>query len=324
VFKYPDFYFLYHYKGLYYLGIEQYDSSAYYFRRQIDEGQSVDHRHYGSRGLYLLYKRLGIKDSITKYADLSYDLKDSSVNAAVYENMQNMESMYSYNRYQRIAREESDRASAMRVKAIVAIMLFLVSVIVFSLFIYVFRLISARRISMLASEYALEMLAYSQLQSELKMLKDNRQASSERIKWLERELECVKFRIAEKQEDKQSPDVWDVDIRILDCEIVRAFHSMAASGKTVSDEEWNELRRTANLLMPNYMNALHNFDYQLSLKETNVCILVKLRFVPSELCTIMNMKPSAVSNMRRRLHQSLFHQPGKASMLDEKLRQIRC
>ena len=76
-FKNPDFYLLYYYKGLYCLGNSQTDSAEEYFRKLISHGKTPDNRLFGQRGLVCLYKQLHKKDSIIKYADLSYDMKDS-------------------------------------------------------------------------------------------------------------------------------------------------------------------------------------------------------------------------------------------------------
>ena len=53
-------------KGLYNIGIENIDSAEYYFRKVIKYGYLYD----GYRGLALVYKETGEKDSLVKYTEL--------------------------------------------------------------------------------------------------------------------------------------------------------------------------------------------------------------------------------------------------------------
>ena len=321
-FSIPGFYFLYFYKGIIYINEGKFDSASYCFRKQINEGATFENVEIGSKGLYLLYKKIGIPDSISKYADICFSMNDSMVNASIYSTLQRMQSLYDYSHHQEIARKASEQAETTKFQLFLAVMCFIIVSIVALFIIYYQRQRSRQHIKNLASEYAFNMLTYQRLKAEQKVLKEKDQASLLRIKELEKEIQFVHNLIAQSQEDKKGPNNWGLEEFVLDSPLVNMFHTRAACGKPVSDQEWADLRSLVNHCMPNFMQSLSAFDYNMNLKETNVCILVKLRFSPSELCNIFGMKPSAISNMRSRLYVYLFNQKGTASEFDEKIRSI--
>jgi putative tetratricopeptide repeat-containing domain protein len=51
-------------------------------------------------------------------------------------------------------------------------------------------------------------------------------------------------------------------------------------------------------------------------------MLIRLRFIPSELSALLGISPQSVTNMRQRLLQKLFHEKGGAKDFDEKIRAI--
>ena len=74
------------------------DSAKSMYIKLLAPELTANHHEAGSRGLYLLYKKVGEKDSMAKYADLAYQLNDESYSSAATEKMQKMQSLYNYNR----------------------------------------------------------------------------------------------------------------------------------------------------------------------------------------------------------------------------------
>ena len=98
---------------------------------------------------------------------------------------------------------------------------------------------------------------------------------------------------------------------------------MAAAGKQAGDAEWRDLRMVVNQYIPGFIKSLSAFPYQMNARETNLCILVKLRFLSSEISTLFNVVNSqTISNLRIRLHSRLFGEKGKANEFDEKIRNL--
>jgi hypothetical protein len=176
----------------------------------------------------------------------------------------------------------------------------------------------------MASEYAMELLNYQSIKSKLNFLSKEKTKDNELIEDLKEELEKLRLSIKNKQTDQQSPDEWNIGDDLYESAIIKMFHTKAAYGGVITDAEWMDLRQLVNLYMPNFMEYIESFDYPFSLKQTNVLILTKLRFSPSELCNILQMNPSSVSNMRKRMYQKMFHKEGGAIDFDNVIRQAPC
>ena len=119
---------------------------------------------------------------------------------------------------------------------------------------------------------------------------------------------------------QKSPDQWDVSLKLLEAPIVRHFHQMAAQGNTVTDEKWQELRSLCNLALPGFLESLAATGYYPNLVETQICLLIKLRFLMSEIGTIVQLSSSALSKKRVRMLKKMYGIDGSSSDFDEKIR----
>lgn len=105
-------------KGRYYLAAGKPDSAQILFRRLLLPERTPNQKEAGYRGLYLLYKQIGKKDSLAKYADLSYQANDENVITAATTEMRRMQSIYNYSRSQRLAQQMEKKAHRNEVIAI--------------------------------------------------------------------------------------------------------------------------------------------------------------------------------------------------------------
>lgn len=95
----------YYDKALYYVGVGLTDSAEYFLRKEMETGNRME----ASDGLFRLYDKLNIKDSVSKYARMRDALSDSLYNGMATENLQRMQSMYNYARNQRAANEKEKK-----------------------------------------------------------------------------------------------------------------------------------------------------------------------------------------------------------------------
>ena len=122
----------YYIKGKYYLAVGNPDSAQILFRKLLVQGSTPNHKEGAYRGLYLLYKQIGPKDSMAKYADLSYQVNDERIATAATAEMRRMQSLYNYSRSQRLAQQLVKKAHRNEMIAI----LILAVAIVLGLFSY--------------------------------------------------------------------------------------------------------------------------------------------------------------------------------------------
>lgn len=313
-FKDKQHYLLYYKKGLYYTAIHQYDSASIAYRKLIRDGETPNNLLLGYYGLYRLYKEMGVTDSFIKYADIHTQFNDTFVNRLENSKLQSAQSLYNYTRHQQIAERESARSS--RLKSTMWIIGLLgITVLLSLLFIvYVIRIRLKSRLHLMASRYAMEILSYNETNYRLNQLKSQKIKDTEQIARLEAELDVLRKSIASQQPDHKDPEEWGLQDTLLNSPIVIRFHKQATNGSTVSDAEWHYLRKLANELMPSFMSVLSEATYQPNRRETNVCILEKLRFASSEQASLLGVSAGAISNIHRRLSEKLFSEKPSAKI----------
>lgn len=123
--------------------------------------------------------------------------------------------------------------------------------------------------------------------------------------------------LREYQSEKESShQKWDVTEQLLNSPTVLHLHSLAARGKTPQQEDWIELYE----LGKPFLATLSHFH--LSVKETNICMLSKMGFAPSEIAALTSSSPQAVTNSRIRLHAKMFKTKGGAKDFDREIREL--
>ena len=105
--------------------------------------------------------------------------------------------------------------------------------------------------------------------------------------------------------------------------VVQLFHRLASSAKRPSGDDWKELfammgRRTAPVI-----RLLHDRSDGLTFNEQCVCLLVSLRFTPSEMGILTGVSPQGISNMRSRLMWKLCRAGGGARDFDARLQELK-
>lgn len=96
----------YYLKGKYYLYSQKIDSAEFMFRRAFIEGEDLNSKIAGCKGLQEVYERRMIPDSIAKYASLGYELNDSAYSLSEMQNIQKFQASYDYNHHKYLAKKE--------------------------------------------------------------------------------------------------------------------------------------------------------------------------------------------------------------------------
>ena len=320
--KHEQWKLLYIYKGDYYDRAGIPDSALYNYRKAMSLAKKSNTYALAYSGLYNVYKKLGNKDSIAKYAMLCNKENDQTLKDNIAANVQQLLALYNYSRHKRIADEKI--IEAQQANTLLAIFIFCAILLLMAASIFVVHINerSRLRLRQINNKYVADILLYKKEKAELKALIAINEDAKEQIRVKENIISELEANIASYHADNSKPRDWSAGTDILDSEIVEKFHKAALTGKPVSDTEWNELRENVNKCLPAFIKNLSNFEYQMNLRETNVCLLIKLRFLPSEMCFLVNMKPSALSNLRQRLYTKLYGTHGSTRDLEVKLMEM--
>ena len=132
-----------------------------------------------------------------------------------------------------------------------------------------------------------------------------------------REIELLQSTIGQMEEVKDSPN--DHLKEFEESDIVIRLRQKAGKKESANVTELRELKDAAIKHIPVFFQTLDNTPYELQRHETNLCILIKAGFRPSEIAILMNLTPQNISNLRARLNKKMFHTDKGARDFNEKI-----
>ena len=115
----------YYYKGCYYAGIGLNDSASYYYQKELllaQNTQDANNIEAAYKGLYELYKSIGLTDSVAKYADLCYLTSDEQYQQSSAQELRHMHALYNYDRNQLLAMTKTKEVAEMRLYLFIIIL----------------------------------------------------------------------------------------------------------------------------------------------------------------------------------------------------------
>lgn len=171
------------------------------------------------------------------------------------------------------------------------------------------------------TQYISDLRKYRNMKAELSQLRRERQQNQLLIQEKIKEITHLQEKLSEYQDDRQQPDQWNMEETLMDAEIVIHLHSLAARGKEATSTDWHELRQILHHLHPAFFTKLLSKG-NINTKEMNICMLIRLRFIPSEISVLTDSSPQSITNMRVRLLSKIFHQTGGARQFDELIRSL--
>jgi hypothetical protein len=127
--------------------------------------------------------------------------------------------------------------------------------------------------------------------------------------------------LSEKKEKESVADGQLMDTLLNDT-TVHFFHRMANGGKVPDKGQWKELYELILRVLPDFLPSV-NRNGLLSERDMRICMLIKLRFVPTEIATLIGLSPQSVTNSRTRLLQTIFGVKGGAREFDARIRQLK-
>ena len=298
-------------KGYYYKGIGKSDSAEFYFRKELRDGKDFNNQNAGAMGLAQLYQGQHQSDSAAKYSIYAYAMNDSMYAQRTTETVERMQAMYDYSRNQEIAHQESEKAGRLR------FILYLIAVTaVISIYLIYMYLKQQRRrkvieIASANAQYAEILSQYNKSQEEMASLKsgyNHYQAEKQQ------EIERLQQLLAVYQEDRTTPEQWNIEHALLNSKIVSHLHQLAGKAQVATSAEWKDLREVVSEQIPVFYQHITDVHANLTGQEVLVCILCKLRFIPSEMVSLLNLSPQRITNLRSMINQKLFNAKGAQTL----------
>ena len=311
------------YKGALGLATGNYDSALVYYRRQFNLNDIRQNRISGSKGLYRAYKALHNTDSAGKYMEIYCYENDSS---NIFNSAQLLESTYGLYNYERFKVAALHQEQVNERKNRWLLFMGFSTVVLALLFFFLFgnyKRKQERRLQATNQDYVDALTAYQALASEIKILKMTSAVSEALIRQKEDSAGELERVLANSQTDEAGPGEWKEGQEVFSNTVVMTLHKMAVRGVKITDEDLiADIFSFVNSNIPGFLAEIEGRHGNLRQQHRLVCVLTRLRFVPSEISTLLGLSPSSLSNLRRRLLRKLFHEEGPAFRFDERIRQL--
>ena len=258
-------------KGLYNIGIENIDSAEYYFRKVIKYGYLYD----GYRGLALVYKKIGEKDSLVKYTEL--------VQQSLEETMENSQS----NDVVKVNAEYNHKTKHNDiVYVIVLCMLFMIMA---TLLIFIFVQKKVRR----KSDSNTELLCNN--------TDKTTKASDEEINIINKDTNDWKEELS-----------LTIHLTVEERDILKHFDELLIPQNVQQHPNQNDWSNII-ILMKKYKPKTYDFlttTMSLSAQELKVCILVVFGYTSGDIAILLQTTRQRVSNIKSTLGIKLFNTSG--------------
>ena len=314
-------------KGLYYNLIEQPDSAIMMFQklirliniRSLYTVGKYDLREGAFKGLSEAYSYKHQADSVIKYANLYCQWNDSSIRARASEHLLRFQSLYNYTKIQEQALNAEQKASRLRV-IIILLVFFATTIVIVAWSIYQKRLKKERQKQIATNkEYQLLLHELEKSAEELLLVKTD----SERFqREKESEIQKLQTALARYQDNEQNVKQWSDERAIFACDIAKRLHSLSSHAQKATPNELNCLLVTAQKAFPKFYANITDASKGLSHTEIIISILIRFRFIPSEISLLLGLSSQRITNLKSSVNQKLFGTQG-AKTLDSHLMSLK-
>ena len=311
--------YYYSMKGLYFEKVHNIDSALFYYQKLLRYNSTTNNVESAYKGLLSVYNTLAKPDSVLKYAKLFADANDSANLKHSAEEINRLQTVYNYNESLYIANTEKEKAQKRLLLIYVIIGCAIISGLILAVFI---RSIQKRRRLQLISmsrQYADLLNKFIKARQDLN---DHQEGYDKYRKCKESEIEELKQALSVFQEDNSRPEMWDIEDALLNSSIVKSMHNLASRGKAITDVQWEDFENIVSSKLNTFYIHISDSTLGLTEIEKKISILIRLRFIPSELAVLLDLSKQRITNIRTAINMKLFKEKGTKS-LDANIRRLK-
>lgn len=313
----------YYTKGRYYLSLSQLDSAEHMFKELLCQARNANEVEGGYKGLFLLYKQKHQADSVAKYAELAYQYLDSVYQDDIEKDVQRIHSLYNYDIHKRAAilSKAAERQTRLTLYIVLLFSFFLVS-----LGIYLLQLQRKKKEAAIA---VIEMRHKHRISQMRHAQRDLLTLQEQRYNHLNAEKSAAIHQLQKEIEqyvDLQSHyNPSTLEERLHGANVYRRFKEKVKKPNSIelTGDDWDELRDLINSELPRFF-GLMNQGKPLIQKEYDLCVLIRLGFLPKEQQVLLELPPTYnITVFRRRLYEKIFGTSGSARDLDKRIKDVK-
>jgi tetratricopeptide (TPR) repeat protein len=147
-----------------------------------------------------------------------------------------------------------------------------------------------------------------------KHLSDAQNRSQKEIEAKKKEIETLNLRLLEFQDEDCHDDEKLNEEAPLHFVIVRRLHQMAANGEAPKEKDWEDLVHVVSKNLHSFYSYITDKEKDLSELEIKMGILIRLDFIVSECCILLDKTSQSVTNIRTKINRKLFNCKGTKSL----------
>ncbi|MBQ0046108.1 MAG: hypothetical protein KBT33_01180 [Prevotellaceae bacterium] len=102
----------------------------------------------------------------------------------------------------------------------------------------------------------------------------------------------------------------------INSEICQRLRKKAQAGDSVKSDEWNEFELAVKTISPEFYSKFYSLR-KVSDLEYRICLLIRARFAPADMATLLCKSRSSVTSVRSRLYEKVFGKKGGSREWDE-------
>ena len=301
-------------KGYYYLSINDYDSARLCFDKCLKTTSNYPNDFgYSYEGLTELYKKLHRPDSVAKYSELTRQMSDTIYARMSTEHLQQMQAMYNYNRYRQNAEEAEKDALRTKYISIIIIMAIMAAAIGGALAVRTYIMRKRRARVNEIKEYKRKINELEMSKTELESINSGLHAEVNRmIEEKTKEIEVLRAEYEDKFKDIKDKMIFE------DKPVIKRIKQHARKTHSrIGKEDSGLLKEMFRDYKP-----LSKWENTLNDNEYLICLLIRLNFVPAEICILTDSSSSNISNIRKRLLVKMTGHEGSPKDFDKYIKSL--
>ena len=301
-------------KGYYYLSINDYDSARLCFDKCLKTTSNYPNDFgYSYEGLTELYKKLHRPDSVAKYSELTRQMSDTIYARMSTEHLQQMQAMYNYNRYRQTAEEAEKDALRTKYISIIIIMAIMAAAIGGALAVRTYIIRKRRARVNEIKEYKRKINELEMSKTELESINSGLHAEVNRmIEEKTKEIEVLRAEYEDKFKDIKDKMIFE------DKPVIKRIKQHARKTHSrIGKEDSGLLKEMFRDYKP-----LSKWENTLNDNEYLICLLIRLNFVPAEICILTDSSSSNISNIRKRLLVKMTGHEGSPKDFDKYIKSL--
>ena len=314
------YYFL---KANYYLKAAQSDTAGYYIRKLsasiCDNDGNMKEAVY--KGFYQLYLQLDIRDSICKYASLSYQVNDENYHSASTDELRRMQALYNYDTHRKEAHKKEIEANKNHQLFVIASLLCLIIILCSYISIIRIKDKKNRQIEKLRMVYNHQIEQMEKEKTEIAWMKNNEYQTllhkkEQEISKIQETINGLQVLIGQKQ-------MLPLESRLAETEEYKRFSYLSNHPlENVQKEDRKKLFEMIDRELPTFYAFLHG-SHQLNEDDYMFCVLIRLHFAPKEIRTLTGLQTSNISRKCRYLLKKWYGIDGTPNDFKNIIRTIK-